>query len=75
MNKLTNSIEIVIKAKDDKELAVINITTGADFKLTQYVRSARETLRKVKRSLLKIAIENELNDLDDKTQKNTEEDQ
>lgn len=73
MGKPTNNIEIIIRAKDDKKLAVINIATGTDFKLPQYVRSAREILRKVKRSLLEIAIENELNELDGIEQKDVEE--
>jgi hypothetical protein len=59
-----NIIEIIIQVEDKKRVAVINISADDNFGLKEYTFAIKETLKKTKRSLFELAIENELKKLD-----------
>jgi hypothetical protein len=63
--KKNNVIEIIITTNDGKRIAKIGISTDKDFGLKEYAFSIRETLKKTKKTLLDLAIKNELNSLGD----------
>lgn len=60
------NIEIIIRGKDEKEIASLEIVVKQDYSLKEYISTIKSTLKKTKRSLLEVAIKNEMKQLEQK---------